>query len=60
MQTFDGLAPVTMPDQVVPVRNEVAKRAALIAERDSTVHTAAGLGLEVLLRKGLVDLLPVT
>ena len=35
--------PVVAPDQVVPLRDEVAERAALVAERDAAVHAAAGL-----------------
>src|SRR5918994_1727969 len=32
--------PVVAPDQVVPLRDDVAQRAALVAERDAAVHAA--------------------
>ena len=36
--------PVVAPDEVVPLRDDVAQRAALVAERDAAVHAAPGLG----------------
>ena len=59
VQPLDGLAPVVAVDQVVPLRDEVAQRAALVAERDAAVHAAAGLRLQVGAREVLVDLAPV-
>ena len=52
-------SPLSAPDEVVPLRNEVAQRAALVAERDAAVHAAAGLALQDALFLGLVDLFPV-
>jgi hypothetical protein len=46
VQPFDGLAPVVAIDEVVPVRDEVAERATVVAERDAAVHAARRLGLE--------------
>ena len=43
VQPLDRAVPVVAPDQVVPLRDEVAERAALVAERDAAVHAAAGL-----------------
>ena len=37
-------APVVAVDEVVPVGDQVAERAAVVAERDAAVHAAAGLG----------------
>ena len=59
MQAFNGVPPVTSIGQIVPVRDEVAQGAAVIAERDATVHTPAGLRSEAVLAERLVDLLPV-
>ena len=46
-------------DQVVPLGDEVAQRAAVVAERDAAVHAPGGLGAEVLDGERLVDLVPV-
>src|SRR5207253_3014838 len=46
VQTLDRGVPVVAPDQVVPLRDEVAQRAALVTERDAAVHAATGLGLD--------------
>ena len=59
VQPLRGLAPVVAVDQVVPLRDEVAQRAALVAERDAAVHAAARLGLQVVAGEVLVDLPPV-
>ena len=59
VQALDRVAPVVAIDQVVPVGNQVAERAAVVAERDAAVHAAPGLGHERLARERRVDLLPV-
>ena len=40
-------APVAPPREVVPLGDEVAERTTVVAERDSAVHAAAGLTLEL-------------
>ena len=47
VQPVDGVAPVVAVDEVVPVGDQVAERAAVVAERDAAVHAAPGLGLDV-------------
>src|SRR3972149_5093904 len=59
MQAHDGVAPAVAVDQVVPIRDQVAERAALVAERDAAIHAARGLLLELGLGGVLVDLVPV-
>ncbi len=59
VQPLDRLLPVIPPDQVVPLRDQVAERAALMAERDPTVHAATGLALQPVGGEVGVDLLPV-
>ncbi len=59
VQAVDRVAPVVAVDEVVPVGDEVAERAAVVAERDAAVHAAAGLLLERLAGERLVDLPPV-
>jgi hypothetical protein len=59
VQPLDGLVPVTPPGEVVPLRDEVAERAAGVAERDAAVHAPPGLPLELGALLLLVDLLPV-
>jgi len=46
VESLDRGVPVVTPDQVVPLGNDVAKRAALVAERDAAVHATTRLGLD--------------
>ena len=60
VQPVDRVAPVVAVDEVVPVGDQVAERAAVVAERDAAVHAPPGLGLQRARRGNvLVDLLPV-
>src|SRR6059036_2236267 len=59
VQPLDGVPPAVLVDEVVPVRDQVAERAALVAEGDAAVHAARALLAEVLDRKRKVDLFPV-
>ena len=59
VQPLDRVAPVVAVDEVVPVGDEVAERAAVVAERDAAVHAAPGLQRELVGRERLVDLVPV-
>ena len=59
VQPVDRVAPVVAVHEVVPVGDQVAERAAVVAERDAAVHAASGLDLQRLGREALVDLLPV-
>src|SRR4030095_3045849 len=58
VQAVERLTPVVLVDQVVPVRDDVPKRAALVAERDAAVHAPRGLLREVVDRIGQVVLAP--
>src|SRR6516165_9558688 len=53
------LGPVLAPDQVVPLRDEVTQRAALVAERDAAVHAPPGLEFQPPGAEVGVDLAPV-
>ena len=59
VQTLDRGAALAPPHQVVPLRNEVSERAALVAERDAAVHAAPGLTAEHGRVTRLVHLFPV-
>ena len=59
VQALHGVGPVVAVDEVVPLGDEVAQRAAVVAERDAAVHAARALLLGRLLVEGLVDLAPV-
>ena len=59
VQAVDRVPPVIAVDEVVPVRDDVAERAALVAERDAAVHAPSRLLLQLVAREGEVDLLPV-
>jgi hypothetical protein len=59
VQPLDRFLPVVPPGQVVPLRDQVAQRTAVVAERDAAVHAAPGLPLELAGVLLLVDLLPV-
>ena len=59
VQALDRVGPVAPPREVVPLGDEVAQRAARVAEGDAAVHAASGLALELSELLLLVDLLPV-
>src|SRR5690606_6389098 len=63
VQPLDRSVPVIAEDQVVPLRDDVAERATLVAERDAAVHAAGGLGLDDRQQRATrstgVDLVPV-
>ena len=59
VQAFDGIAPAVLVDQVVPLRNQVAQRTTVVAERNPAVHAAGGLGAQRVLGKVFVDFVPV-
>src|ERR1700761_1930373 len=48
VQLLDRVAPLVAVDEGVPVRDEVAQRAALMAERDAAVHAAGALAAQLL------------
>src|SRR5262245_13682885 len=52
VQAVERLTPVVLVDQVIPVRDDVPERTALVAERDAAVHAPRGLLREVLDRVG--------
>ena len=51
VQAIDRVAPVLAVDEVVPVGDQVAERAAVVAERDAAVHAATGLELQRVVRE---------
>ena len=59
VQAVDGVAPVAAVHHVVPVGDEVAQRAPVVAERDAAVHAASRLRRHPVEREVFVDLLPV-
>src|SRR5687768_13318459 len=59
VQPLDRVAPVIAVHEVVPVGDEVAERAAVVAERDAAVHAPTRLLRELVFRERLVHLTPV-
>ena len=59
MQAVKCITPIISVDQVVPVGNQVAKRAAVVAKRNTAIHAPTRLMLEVDSRKSFVDLAPI-
>ncbi|SKZ72491.1 Uncharacterised protein [Mycobacteroides abscessus subsp. abscessus] len=59
MQALDAFFPLIPVDEVVPLRDQIAQRTTVVAERDTAVHAAAGLGLQLRLVEVVVDLFPV-
>ncbi len=55
VEPLDRRAPRIAVDQIVPVGDQVAERAALMTERHAAVHAARGLARQVLDRIRLVD-----
>jgi hypothetical protein len=58
VELHDRVAPAVAVDEVVPVRDQVAERAALVAERDAAVHAARALVAERPV-VGQLEVLPV-
>jgi hypothetical protein len=59
-QLADRVGPVVLVDEVVPVRDEVPERAAVVAERHAALHAARALGLQLghgLLHEELAEVL---
>ena len=50
MQPIDRRAPRIAIHQIVPIRNQVAQRTTLMAERHAAVHAACGLTCELIAR----------
>src|SRR5262249_59608966 len=59
VQALDRVAPAAAIDEVVPVRDDVPERAALVAEGDAAVHAACPLGAQDVVRGLLLELAPV-
>jgi hypothetical protein len=59
VQAVDRLAPLAAINEIVPVRDEVAKRAALVAERHAAVHAARALFAHDVFGERRHDLFPV-
>ena len=51
--------PAFAVDQVVPFRDDVAQRAAAVAERDAAIHAAGALLLKLVVGEIEVDFVPV-
>src|SRR5262249_23950708 len=59
VQALDGRTGAIAIDEIVPVGDQVAERAALMAKGNAAVHAARGLILQGRRRVGEIDLLPV-
>ena len=59
VQPVDRVAPMVAVHEVVPVGDQVAEWAPVVAERDAAIHAASGLDLQRLGREALVHLFPV-
>ena len=60
VKSFDSLCALVAPGKVIPLWNQVAKRATLVAKRDAAVHASAGLLLYNSFVTRFVNLFPVT
>ena len=59
VQTINRRLPAIAVDEIVPVGNQISKRAPLVTKRDAAVHAAGRLPLEYRLRIGEIDFVPV-
>src|SRR5204863_983753 len=59
VQLGKRLAPSSAKREIVPVRDNIAERASLVAEGNAAVHTARRLLVELFVGKLQVDLDPV-
>src|ERR1019366_9602313 len=59
VQPIERCVPAIAIDKIVPVRNQVAERAPLVAERNAAIHASRGLLRDLGLRVRQVHLAPV-
>src|SRR5262249_19213119 len=59
MQALDGFLPAPAIHQVVPVRDDVAERTALVAERDAAIHASRPLRAKLVLGQLEIILAPI-
>src|SRR5579875_3447239 len=59
MQSPQSFTPAVFPNEIVPVRNQIAKWATRMTERHATIHAAACLLLHLLPWKILIHLKPI-
>ena len=59
VQAIDRRLPAVAVDQIVPLRNLVAERTALMAERNAAIHAARALIADLFLGRREIDLVPV-
>ena len=59
VQAVIRFLPPILANQVIPLWDQVAQWAAVMAERDATVHAARGLNLHLFIGEVFVDFLPV-
>jgi hypothetical protein len=59
VKSLDGRFVVVAPGEVVPFRNKVSKRAALVTERYSAVHASRRLSCDYSFVASLINLFPV-
>ena len=59
VENGDGFLPAVAVNEIVPVGNDVAQRAAGVTERDAAIHAARALRLNELVVRVVIDLRPV-
>jgi hypothetical protein len=60
VQLIDRITPTIPENKIVPIRNQIAERTAVVAERNTAIHAPACLFTNLGDRKILVDLTPIT
>ena len=59
VEHVEGFAPAVFVNQIVPLGDDVAQRAAVVAERNAAVHAASALVAQLLGRHVEINLVPV-
>jgi hypothetical protein len=59
MKAFNRVFPMVAIDEVIPIGNQVAERATVIAKRNTTIHATTSLTIKFVRVERLVDLFPV-
>ena len=59
MKPLDCISPLFLEDEIVPIGDQVPERAAVVTERDATVHAATRLYLQLFWGKRFVNFSPV-
>ena len=56
VELANGIAPTALPNEIVPIGNDIRKRTTGVAEGNAAIHTTAALQAHLFLVEGLIHL----